>query len=445
MAVKSYVLQADFDQDGFLEDIMAARAAVGEATEADAQHLQRLVLITRLLMVVGYVLLAIVALQPWTVTGITLLCGAIAASAISLARCMSWVIIGHHVSHGGYDKVQKLAPGVLSPQYRRGTFGVGFLRRCLDWLDWMLPQAWDFEHNKLHHYHLSEDKDPDLVERNFELLHKLPLPMFIKYVSMVFWIFTWKVTYYSPGTFKELQFSKSKSWLCQNWPTTRRKTDPVTVPELLVVLPLLSLVKMRPKEFRYWIVYAAMWLLSIAPMIVAVFLPSALPLALGALNAWPFTAASDAVAWRALAIGLAAEAFTNAHSFIIIACNHSGSDLYRYSTPCKAYTAEWFLRCAYSSSNFECGTELVDISYGWLNYQAEHHMFPDMTPLQYRKLQPLIKSVFAKHGAMYVQENGLKRTWKMLQVAVGATSMKRCSSLLPPHDGPHVAQSLIGG
>ena len=52
-------------------------------------------------------------------------------------------------------------------------------------LDWMLPQAWDVEHNKAHHYYLSEEKDPDLVEHNFELLRAFPLPRAMKYASMV--------------------------------------------------------------------------------------------------------------------------------------------------------------------------------------------------------------------------------------------------------------------
>ena len=121
---------------------------------------------------------------------------------------------------------------------RRGVFAVGF-RRFLDWLDWMLPQAWDTHRKfrqryeefviyravtlhclhtslhiisgcgaqqglsgshlfwlcnsttcqvgvrlpvaedlgcKAHHYYLSEEKDPDLVEHNFEILRKFPLP-----------------------------------------------------------------------------------------------------------------------------------------------------------------------------------------------------------------------------------------------------------------------------
>jgi len=45
----------------------------------------------------------------------------------------------------------------VDPQYKRGIFAVGW-RRVLDWMDWMLPEAWDAEHNKVHHYYLSEER-----------------------------------------------------------------------------------------------------------------------------------------------------------------------------------------------------------------------------------------------------------------------------------------------
>ena len=42
-------------------------------------------------------------------------------------------------------------------EYNRFRFGVGSLyRRCVDWLDWMLVEAWNVEHNNLHHYCLGE-------------------------------------------------------------------------------------------------------------------------------------------------------------------------------------------------------------------------------------------------------------------------------------------------
>jgi len=36
----------------------------------------------------------------------------------------------------------------------------------------MLPEAWNVEHNKLHHYKLGELEDPDLVERNMDMIRK---------------------------------------------------------------------------------------------------------------------------------------------------------------------------------------------------------------------------------------------------------------------------------
>ena len=49
-------------------------------------------------------------------------------------------------------------------------------------LDWMLPEAWDVEHNNLHHYKLGETTgDPDLVERNMAPLRQGSLPMLARY------------------------------------------------------------------------------------------------------------------------------------------------------------------------------------------------------------------------------------------------------------------------
>jgi len=423
------VLHESFDEEGFLRDIRAAKDAVGPATETDACHLNFLVRTTQMFDVVGHSLILFCAARSLSMMSMTGL--AVAAVAISTARCMRWTIIGHHVSHGGFDSLQKGHPEALPDKYRRGVFAVGNWRRVLDWLDWMLPEAWNVEHNKLHHYHLSEDKDPDLLERNFALLHALPLPMVVKYMSMAFWMVTWKLTYYSPNTFKELELSRPKSWVARNWPASSVKTDPTTVGDFPKGA-LLGLCKGQVQEVMFWAVFFIQWLLAITPVALMVVLPAVVPLVLNMVHAWPFEEPCQDAAGRALITALVAEALTNVHSFVIIACNHAGEDLYSYETTCKAYSAEWFLRCAYSSANFETGTDFVDCMYGWLNYQIEHHMFPDMTPLQYRKLQPLIKSVCLKHGVMYVQQNALQRTWRMLRIAVGAASMKRCEAVLAP-------------
>jgi fatty acid desaturase len=76
---------------------------------------------------------------------------------MSAGTMTRWTIVGHHVCHGGFDKCS-------DGKFNRFKFGVGSVyQRCKDWLDWMLVEAWNMEHNQLHHYHLGEESDPDLV------------------------------------------------------------------------------------------------------------------------------------------------------------------------------------------------------------------------------------------------------------------------------------------
>ncbi|CAE7752263.1 desA3, partial [Symbiodinium pilosum] len=140
---ETYVLDSGFDPDQFVADIKEAKAAVGDATEADARHLQGLVLTSQVLLYGGHSLLLLGAALP-SYSWVLLATGAF---MISFARCMKWTIIGHHVSHGGFDKLQKSHPNALPSHYKRGVFAIG-VRRFFDWMDWMLPQAWDVEHNK---------------------------------------------------------------------------------------------------------------------------------------------------------------------------------------------------------------------------------------------------------------------------------------------------------
>jgi fatty acid desaturase len=430
MAAPQYVLPSTFKPDKFLADIKAAKAAVGDPTEEDARHMKGIVLTAKVLLYGGHALLFLGILQAWG--PLTAVCCLAAAIMISTGRCMNWTIIGHHTCHGGLDKLQSSHPDALPPQYKRGIFAFG-ARRVIDWLDWMKPEAWDVEHNKMHHYYLSEDKDPDLVERNFVFLRSLEIPRIFKYLIVTSWMASWKYSYYSPSTFKVLQLSRKDSWISQNWPKSVDPHNAVTLVSLANAVE--ALLARNWLEAIFWPLFFLRWVSVILPMLLVVFLPPFLPLVLDSLGVWPsFAPVATEAAFRALKLGFLAEALTNMHSFIVIVCNHSGDDMYWYSTSCQAYSAEWFLRCTYSSVNFETGNEFVDIFYGWLNYQIEHHMFPDMTPLQYRKLQPLIKSVCKKHGVQYVQENGFWRTFKMMQTAVGDTSMSQCTSLIPPQE-----------
>jgi fatty acid desaturase len=61
--------------------------------------------------------------------------------------------------------------------------------------------------------------------------------------------------------------------------------------------------------------------------------------------------------------------------------------------------------------------------HGWLNYQIEHHLWPDMTLLQYRRAQPEVRAICERHGVPYVQESVWRRCAKAVAVIIGDTSM----------------------
>jgi hypothetical protein len=104
----------------------------------------------------------------WTGLALCPFYAAPSALLLSTAIVARWTMVGHHVCHGGYNAQQSVG-GVITGRFHRRSFALGLRKRVVDWLDWMRPEAWDVEHNNLHHYRLGEEGmegDPDLVERN---------------------------------------------------------------------------------------------------------------------------------------------------------------------------------------------------------------------------------------------------------------------------------------
>ena len=58
-----------------------------------------------------------------------------AAFLLSLGIYARWTMVGHHVSHGGYNAQQ------TEGRFHRRTFAKGPVNRLFDWLDWMLPEV----------------------------------------------------------------------------------------------------------------------------------------------------------------------------------------------------------------------------------------------------------------------------------------------------------------
>lgn len=379
------------DCDGFFRELRQIRKDVEASLgEADIAHLRRL-------EVVGHAATAVGLATAWFPNPLSM-------AALALGRSTRWLFM-HHVGHRGYDRV----PGIPA-RYTSKVFAQGW-RRYLDWPDWMLPEAWKYEHNVLHHTHTGELKDPDLIERNTEALRDAKLPAPVKLAGMAFLGATWRFFYYAPNTVR--------TWLERGdlvaEPLTVGGSDRTDADEASATHAHASGAdrKAAPAPEGY---AKTLWLKGYVPYAALNFgLLPALYAPLGA-GAWA----------SALVNSLGAEVLTNLHTFVVVGPNHTGDDLYRFDAR-PVSKAESAVRQVLGSANYATGTELLDYAQLWLNYQIEHHLFPDLPMLRYREIQPKVEALCAKYGIPYVQEGVLTRLKKMLAVAIGAADMKRAS------------------
>ena len=131
---------------------------------------------------------------------------------------------------------------------------------------------------------------------------------------------------------------------------------------------------------------------------------------------------------NALLFFVIAELLANLHSFLVIVPNHSAEDIYQFSTPHKTQ-GEYYLRQIMGSVNYSTGSDFIDFVHGFLNYQVEHHIFPDRTHYFYQKSQPIIKEICKKHNLEYRQENVFKRLFMTVELMVGKTKVLRVEGI----------------
>lgn len=351
--------------------------------EADVAHLEKIIFWYRLLALAALALMWL----PWYYAAPSIF--------LSIAIFSRWAIIAHHVSHGGFDNCTP-----PESRYKRARFAKGLFRRISDWPEHMLPEAWDLEHNHIHHYFLNEDTDPDLVERNTRALRSDGIPKFLKYAAVALFMCTWKWSYYAPNTFAHLEAQRQKKEMPKEQPF-------VTLFHMFVPGWTPPFVSTSKYFFTVLLPFAVYYF---------VFLPSlALPLT------WVYPDACR----NALINLVLADVLSNLHAFVAIVPNHAGSDLYRFKTHCMPLSGSFYIRAIVSSANYSAGNDFVDFMHGFLNYQAEHHCFPKLSMLSYQKAMPRVKILAKKHGIPYVQESVWLRLRKTVACMVGDESMRR--------------------
>jgi len=291
---------------------------------------------------------------------------------LALGRGARWMLM-HHIGHRGYDKVPGVPEKYTSKVFARGK------RRFLDWPDWQIPEAWIYEHNVLHHSYTGEDTDPDLIEKNTEYFRSLNLPRPLKHATLALLGLTWRFTYYAPSTLRA-------------WRNRGHREQ-------------------GGHDRELWLRCYAPFALVHFVLIPALYLP---------FGPW--------AAFSAWCNQVGAEALCNLHTFAVVGPNHTGDDLYRFDGRVRSKT-EFALRQVLGSVDYKCGGDLNDFLHLFLNYQIEHHLWPDIPMLKYQKVQPRVRALCAKYGIPYADGGLLKRVAKMWSVAIGDTIMRRMGNL----------------
>merc|ERR1719409_2435392 len=131
--------------------------------------------------------------------------------------------------------------------------------------------------------------------------------------------------------------------------------------------------------------------------------------------------------WAAMTNLVLADMLSNIHSFIIIATNHCGDDMYKFERSVTPRSGSFYMRAVTSSANFRTANgvgkkvhgfraDINDFLHGWLNYQIEHHAFPQLSMLSYQKSAPEMRAICEEHGVPYVQQNVFKRLKKTADI-----------------------------
>ena len=380
-----YTPYKDIDKDQLQKDIDAIKETIGDPTWEDFQHLLKLELWGRICTASGFILTIVSAyfglsgLEFW---GMALL----AAILLGVGNVARWANVTHPILHGAYDKVPNVPYKYTKAGYARGW------KRYIHWLDWIKPEAWEYEHNIMHHYHLGEHEDPDNVEKNLQWLIQSKVPMWLRYVIIYAFAGTWKFTYYAPNTLLILE-NKER----------RKKREPeITSYEYN---------PFTKNGLELWKNYILPYALVKFIAIPLLFLPFGMDAVLGTLI-----------------IFLLAEFIANIHSFLVIVPNHSAEDIYMFNEPHKSQ-GEFYLRQIMGSVNYNTGSDLIDFMHGFLNYQIEHHLFPNMPHSFYQKMQPITKELCKKYNLEYRQESVFKRIIMSIDLMVGKTKLLRVDGI----------------
>ncbi|HSS34199.1 MAG TPA: acyl-CoA desaturase [Solirubrobacterales bacterium] len=345
----------------------------GELGDRDRRYIESMIEMQRRLAVIGRIGLLLPRFPPLALGG---------AAALSAAKILENMEIGHNVMHGQWDWMN-------DPRIHSSTW---------DWDTASTAEAWKHSHNYVHHTFTNiRGKDKDL---GYEIMridpHQSWHPVYLLqplYNLVLAALFEWGVAVH------DLDFEAIR---------TGKKSTGQLKHELKGIGG-----KARDQVVKDYIAWPLVSALASATLGAALEASKPEPKRAGLHRASRGRGRLGRVAARALADGsqafrrtaaanAGANVVRNVWSYAIIFCGHFPDQTYTYAPEEVEQESRggWYVRQLTGAANIE-GSPLFHVASGNLGYQVEHHLFPDMPSSRYAEIAPQVKDICARYGLPY--------------------------------------------
>jgi linoleoyl-CoA desaturase len=348
---------------------------MNELGDRDRRYIESMIEMQRRLAVLGRVLLLASRNRAGWWAG---------TSALSAAKILENMEIGHNVMHGQWDWMN-------DPRIHSSTW---------DWDTASTAEAWKHSHNFVHHTYTNiRGKDKDL---GYEIMRIDPQqkwhPVYLAqpvYNLLLAALFEWGVAFHDLDFEAIRKGKKSKSQVKRELKGIAGKAKSQVVKDY-IAWPLVSALaatavdvvvetrrqRKQPRGLlrRVKRERRSRW----APVVEAALDNGS--------RTFRATAKADATA----------NIVRNFWAYAIIFCGHFPDQTYTFSE--KEVENEsrggWYVRQLSGSANIE-GSPLFHVASGNLGYQVEHHLFPDMPSTRYAEIAPQVKDLCERYGLPY--------------------------------------------
>jgi NADPH-dependent stearoyl-CoA 9-desaturase len=404
--------------------------------ERDAKYIRSMIEMHRRLALLGRAALVPSRMWPAWIAG---------TSALSAAKILENMEIGHNVMHGQWDWMN-------NPEIHSSTW---------DWDTASTKEAWKHSHNYIHHTYTNiRGKDKDL---GYEIMridpHQPWHPVYLLqpfYNVLLMALFEWGVAVHDLDfdaiRAGEKPMSQVKDELKGIAGKARDQIvkDYIAFPALsgLIMGAIAALgegVRQRGDSRRSAAKRSAQRLArraarrarKRAPARVAKRLPAVggrsetgIDAVLAAFTQ-EFKASFRSTFWADITANVVRNFWSNA----IIFCGHFPDQTYTFSQ--KEVEDEtkggWYVRQLLGAANIE-GSPFFHVASGNLGYQVEHHLFPDMPSTRYGEIAPKVRDVCKRYGLPY-NTGPFSQQWLMVQRTIARLALP--GGKVRPKPGPY--------